>query len=199
MRISTLVIAVACLAVLALPAGAAPPPKQRITQLERQVAALKTKVKQLQQQKTDLLKDAARASRREEALRRYAASEGSCAVTFPNGSQPPDGNIGGPGVHGNGLLWVSLGSPVVVNDADPDGAVPEKFPWWRGVSGSLRIDGRRLDGPAPPLSANIPAGYGSTGFQASVVSFPTEGCWEVTGRAGEASLTIVTLVLKSIG
>jgi outer membrane murein-binding lipoprotein Lpp len=132
MRISALVIAVACLAVLALPAGAAPPPEERIAQLERQVAALKTKVKQLQQQKTDLLKDAARASRREEALRRYAATEGSCAVTFPNGSQPPDGNIGGPGVHGNGLLWVSLGSPVVVNDADPDGAVPEKFPWWRG-------------------------------------------------------------------
>jgi hypothetical protein len=29
--------------------------------------------------------------------------------------------------------------------------------------------------------------------------FPTEGCREVTGRAGEASLTLVTLVLKSIG
>jgi hypothetical protein len=36
-------------------------------------------------------------------------------------------------------------------------------------------------------------------FQASAVTFPTEGCWNVTGRAGEASLTFVTLVLKSIG
>ncbi|HEU0305156.1 MAG TPA: hypothetical protein VFR32_11310 [Gaiellaceae bacterium] len=199
MRVRIAVAASASVALLALPAGAAPPAKQQIAQLKRQVAALKTQVKQLRQQKADLTTAAARASRREEALRRYAASEGSCAVTFPNGSQPPDGNIGGPGVHGNGLLWVSLGTPVVVNDTAPDGAVPEKFPWWRGVSGSLRIDGRRLDGPAPPLSANIPDGYGSTGFQASVVSFPTEGCWEVTGRAGEASLTFVTLVLKSIG
>ena len=180
-----------------MPAGAAPPPQQQIAKLKREVAALKTKVKQLQQQKADLEKDAARSLRRENALGRYAATEGSCAVTFPNGSQPPDGNIGGPGVHGNGLLWVSLGSPVVVNDAGPDGAVPDKFPWWRGVSGSLRIDGRRLDGPAPPLAATIPDGYGSIGFQASVVSFPTEGCWEVTGRAGEASLTFVTLVLKA--
>jgi len=198
MRIPMAVAIGALVAAVALPAGAAPPPQQQIAKLKREVAALKTKLKQLQQQKTDLVKDAARASRREQALRLYAASEGSCAVTFPNGSQPPDGNIGGPGVHGNGLLWVSLGSPVVVNDADPNGAIPDKFPWWRGVSGSLRIDGRRLDGPAPPLSANIPDGYGSTGFQASVVLFPTEGCWEVTGRAGEASLTIVTLVLKSI-
>lgn len=199
MRIPIAVAAGVCVAAVALPAGAAPPPQQQIAKLKREVAALKTKVKQLQQQKADLMKNSARASRREEALRRYAVTEGSCAVTFPNGSQPPDGNIGGPGVHGNGLLWVSLGSPVVVNDADASGAVPEKFPWWRGVSGSLRIDGRRLDGPSPPLAANIPDGYGSTGFQASVVLFPTEGCWEVTGRAGEASLTFVTLVLKSIG
>jgi hypothetical protein len=197
MRTPVIVASCATVALLALPAGAASPPKQQIAQLKRQVAALKTKVKQLEKQKADLEKDAARSTRRENALGRYAATEGSCAVTFPNGSQPPGGNIGGPGVHGNGLLWVTLGSPVVVNDAGPDGAVPDKFPWWRGVSGSLRIDGRRLDGPAPPLAATIPDGYGSIGFQASVVSFPTEGCWEVTGRAGEASLTFVTLVLKA--
>ncbi|MET0939657.1 MAG: hypothetical protein ABWY51_10590, partial [Gaiellaceae bacterium] len=67
----------------------------------------------------------------------------------------------------------------------------------RAARGALRIEGRRLDGAAPPLSTSIPDGYGPTGFQASGVTFPTEGCWEVTGRVGNASLTFVTLVLKA--
>lgn len=196
----TPVVAAACatVALLALPAGAAPP-QQQISQLKGQVEALKTQVKQLRRQKADLTKESARAWRRELALRRYAAAEGKCKVTRANGSQPPDGNIGGPGVHGNGSLWVSIGEygSVVVNDAEPSGAVRTKFPWWRGVTGPLRIEGRRLDGGAPPLSAELPDGYGPTGFQASSVTFPTEGCWEVTGRAGGASLTFVTLVLKA--
>jgi len=29
----------------------------------------------------------------------------------------------------------------------------------------------------------------------SGITFPTEGCWQVTGRVGEASLTFVALVL----
>jgi hypothetical protein len=35
-----------------------------------------------------------------------------------------------------------------------------------------------------------------TGFQASGVQFPTEGCWEVTGTVGTTSLTFVTFVIK---
>jgi hypothetical protein len=31
----------------------------------------------------------------------------------------------------------------------------------------------------------------------SGLSFPTEGCWEVTGAVGDAELTFVTLVLKA--
>jgi hypothetical protein len=34
------------------------------------------------------------------------------------------------------------------------------------------------------------------GFQASGVYFPTEGCWEVTGKVGTTSLTFVTVVIK---
>jgi hypothetical protein len=58
-----------------------------------------------------------------------------------------------------------------------------KFWWWRGVDGELEITGRRLDANAPPMSASIPDGYGETGFQASALIFPTEGCWEVTGAS----------------
>jgi hypothetical protein len=71
-----------------------------------------------------------------------------------------------------------------------------KFGWWRGEAGALRIEGRRLDAPAP-LAARIPEGYGDAGFQASGILFPTQGCWEVTGRVGGASLTFVTLVLAA--
>jgi hypothetical protein len=77
----------------------------------------------------------------------------------------------------------------------PDGAVGIKYPWWRGVRGTLHIEGRRLDGPAGPLRSEF-VDYGTTGFQASYVIFPTPGCWEVTGRAGDARLTFVTRIVK---
>ena len=35
-----------------------------------------------------------------------------------------------------------------------------------------------------------------TGFQASGVHFPTEGCWEVTGRVAMTTLTFVMFVIK---
>jgi hypothetical protein len=59
-----------------------------------------------------------------------------------------------------------------------------KVGWWRTTPGKLTIDGRRLDAPAPPLKASIPDGYGPTGFQATGITFPTEGCWEITARVG---------------
>jgi hypothetical protein len=76
------------------------------------------------------------------------------------------------------------------------GRVGMKFGWWRKVPGRLHITGRRLDAPAPPLQADVPAGYGATGFQPSGLTFPTEGCWEVTGTVHPASLTFVTFVIK---
>jgi hypothetical protein len=60
----------------------------------------------------------------------------------------------------------------------------------------LTIEGRRLDAPAPSLRADIRAGYGDVGFQPSYVIFPETGCWEITGRAGTSSLTVVILVQK---
>jgi hypothetical protein len=77
-----------------------------------------------------------------------------------------------------------------------DGSLAMKWWWWRGVEGPLTITGRRLDAPAPPLQAEIPEGYEESGFQASALIFPSEGCWEVNGRVGEAMLTFVTLVVK---
>jgi hypothetical protein len=119
-----------------------------------------------------------------------------CPVTPPNHRIPP-GQSANPGAskapyHGNGRLWTVLPSNGIVRDGpERDGSVREKFPWWRGpgVRGRLRIAGRRLDAPGPPLRAAIPVGYGLTDFQASEIIFPRAGCWSVTGTAGRASLS----------
>jgi hypothetical protein len=79
---------------------------------------------------------------------------------------------------------------------EPEGSIDAKLGWWRGVEGKLAIAGQRLDGPAPPLRAHIPDGYGVSGFQATGVIFPTEGCWKVTGTVGAASLSFVVSVIK---
>jgi len=100
---------------------------------------------------------------------------------------------------GNDALWTELyPNPLRPRpeDVHTDGSIEIKVPWWRGVVGRLTVTGRRLDARAPPASAWIPTGYGRTGFQSTAVTFPTPGCWEVTGRAGDASLTFISLILE---
>lgn len=136
----------------------------------------------------------------------------TCAVTLPNGSEPPGAfthhvpnhNPGdNSNSYGNGKLWTTLWPNGTVEfrpdgpgSVDPDGSLGMKFPWWRSVRGKLIIEGKRLDGAAPSLRAHIPDGYGDIGFQSTALIFPTAGCWEVTGRVGDASLTFVTRVIQ---
>jgi hypothetical protein len=128
-----------------------------------------------------------------------------CPVTLPRSGGPPgvspDDFFGWGASYGNGTLWVGGLWPHGVIDAGPDfvakdGSVGMKFGWWRTATGKLRITGRRLDGPAPPAQSFVPDGYGATGFQASGVDFPTEGCWEITGTLPTTSLRFVTFVIK---
>lgn len=131
-----------------------------------------------------------------------AAAIASCPVTMPNGSTPP-GERPSPHQHGNGDLWTGIWpggivtfSPNGPGEMLPDGSLSMKFFWWRAAPGQpLTIEGRRLDAAAPPLRASIPDGYFGK-FQASGLIFASEGCWEVTGRVRDASLTFVTLVIK---
>ena len=132
---------------------------------------------------------------RELRLVRHVAAVDPCPITRPNGSAPP-GRTFGADFHGNGALWVGLWpGNVVVWQSEPDSSIEAKFGWWREVQGKLRIEGRRLDAVAPPLTARIPDGYGDAGFQATRIKYPSEGCWEVTGSVGNGSLTFVTRVL----
>jgi hypothetical protein len=79
-------------------------------------------------------------------------------------------------------------------ETEPDGSIRAKLGWWRAIEGSLTVDGVRLDASAPALRATIPSGYGSSGFQPTDLTFPTAGCWQVTGRVGDASLEFVVQV-----
>jgi hypothetical protein len=127
-----------------------------------------------------------------------------CPVTSANGSTPPE-DPGEPNFHfGNGRLATEFWPNGVVvarrEFIQPDGTIAVKFPWWRAVGqvvGPVEITGQRLDAPAPPLAAVLPTeGYTESGFTPSTLIFPVEGCWEVTGRVGEDSLTFVTFVMR---
>jgi hypothetical protein len=125
----------------------------------------------------------------------------ACGATLPNGDTPPGENPG-PTWYGNGRLYTALWPNGEIR-ADPsfveaDGSIGMKFPWWRaagvGAAGDLEITGREIRNGAS-ITAHIPDGYGQ-GFQASGITFPTEGCYEITGQSGEARLTFVTKVTK---
>jgi hypothetical protein len=83
-----------------------------------------------------------------------------------------------------------------------DGTIGTKFPWWWGGERDkpqLSIMGRRLDGPAARLRLEVRPGGGERDFWASTITFPTAGCWKVTGRAGDAALSFVLQVIDSSG
>jgi plastocyanin len=136
------------------------------------------------------------------AVSQATALADGCAVTLPTGSTPPGvpGYVSGVN-YGNGKVWVSLYPEGRVDAGphyvQPDGSIDMKFGWWRGVHGTLVISGRRLDSGAPPARSYVPEGYGDQFFQASGISFPTPGCWEITGTVGNASLTFVTMVVRA--
>ena len=130
-----------------------------------------------------------------------------CPVTIGHMMTTPwrEGLFGWGSAAGNGRLWVGGLWPhgIIVMTPDfinPDGTMGMKFGWWRATSGYLTITGRRLDAPAPPATGDAsPGAYGLTGFNASGVTFPTEGCWQVTGRVGTVTFTFVTFVIRARG
>jgi hypothetical protein len=81
----------------------------------------------------------------------------------------------------------------------PDDSLEMKYPWLRaaGLTGKLAITGRRLDTVGPLLKADISSAYLDSGFQATGLIFPTEGCWEITGKVGDTTLTFVNRVIRA--
>jgi hypothetical protein len=126
-----------------------------------------------------------------------------CPVTAPNGRRPP-GEQPSPEDHGNGALWtvVPLDGMIVARPpfVRPDGSMRIKFPWWgsRRADGKLRITGTSLAPQGRVAQSGISPGQtGAPHFWASAITFPTDGCWRITGTAGRASLTFVVSVIRA--
>jgi hypothetical protein len=105
--------------------------------------------------------------------------------------------------NGNGELWAVGLPPAGLMEIESvsvakDGSLYTKLAWWRRVKGELHVSGERLDAPAAPLRADVPAGYPETGFLPTGLTFPSEGCWKVTGRIGNGRpLSFVAFVVRS--
>jgi hypothetical protein len=126
-----------------------------------------------------------------------APTKQACPITIPSGDRAPaDGSW--PVNHRVGQLWVWVPGQALRLPPNPDGSFSIKVGWWRGVPGQLHVEGRRLDGSAPALRAAVPDGYGAVGFQPSDVTFPTTGCWELTGLVGGERLTVVDEIVNAL-
>ncbi len=118
----------------------------------------------------------------------------ACPVTPYVSDRPPDAHTASFTTtwYGHDALWAGLDRAYEGNWYAGSGGV--KVLWYRSVAGKVSIQGRRLDGTAPPLQADIPDGYGLAGYQASGIIFPTEGCWEVIGKVAEEELRYIVKV-----
>jgi hypothetical protein len=127
-----------------------------------------------------------------------------CPVTLPNSTPPVRGQDFNYGDRHLAVAFWQRGRLVASRVPDgsswgvvnPDGSIWAKLGWWRGAAGRLTIVGERLDARAPRLRADVPAGYGSTGFQATGLTFPTPGCWKVLGSVAGHDIEFVVLVTE---
>lgn len=132
-----------------------------------------------------------------------AAQTTTCAVTQPIPDARPPASID-PAIRPAGLNWSWYGNRYVWTQLPPestfqltrvDGRLSVKFPWWRLRAGKLSITGHPVGASVPHLSARIPGGYGSAGFQSTELKFPTYGCWRVTGRVRGKGVSFVLRVI----
>lgn len=124
----------------------------------------------------------------------------ACAVTQPVWIKPPEDaavankpQYGYYYVNADRSMWASAwwaGQESPSLQAGEDGV---KVGWFRPAGSPLRITGRRIDRSAPPLEAHVPCCY-PTRFQATGLSFPTGGCWEVAAVAGDSQLAFTVHV-----
>ena len=128
---------------------------------------------------------------------------GSCPVTLPNGNKPP-GQPRDSTWHGNGLLWAGLAQEgvyaVTPDYVEADGSIFNKLAWvTTPPTRAPKISGVRLDATAPPLhvlSVNSGSYSGAANpSYMSAVTFPTTGCWRLTARVDDVSLSYVVEVV----
>lgn len=99
--------------------------------------------------------------------------------------------------YGENGLYVTIGNPIGHFPIDSelvseDGAIFDKFVWYRHGDAegqlSITVENTAQWFPNDP-EIIVPSGYGSSGVQASGITFPGPGCWEITGTSGDVSIT----------
>jgi hypothetical protein len=105
---------------------------------------------------------------------------------------------------GSDMLWVELPTNGTWNALpQSEQGFTQKIFWWSKEytqhaepQPHLTVTGRRLDGKAPALVISEPAS-GSTdqgAFMLVGVTFPVEGCWQITGNYEDETLSFTVLV-----
>jgi hypothetical protein len=69
-----------------------------------------------------------------------------------------------------------------------------KVLWFRTQGTTIKVTGHRLDGAAPPMTADIGIGSPLT-IQGSGLSFPSAGCWQIDASAATETITFVVKIL----
>jgi hypothetical protein len=111
---------------------------------------------------------------------------------------------------GSAKLWTFVPAESewegVVHDTPGESQFSEKLFWWsegydwrKENPPELKITGKRLDGPAPPLTAAEHANAGWTNdrehpFMVTLISIPKAGCWQITGQYKGKELSYVVWV-----
>lgn len=112
--------------------------------------------------------------------------------------------VSGEGVYGNGLLSTTLPAGGVLSTRRDEDGLFQKLGWLphTTVPNVLVVHGERLDAASPPLRVlsvswghSIAPGRPQIGSWRSAVKFPSEGCWKITGRVQDISLSYVVKVL----
>ena len=108
------------------------------------------------------------------------------------------------GTYSNGLLSTTLPTNgVLTTRVDADGLF-QKLGWLPHTAfpDALSVRGERLDAASPPLHViSVNWGYATAsgrpqiGSWRSAVKFPSEGCWRITGRVKDVSLSYVVKVI----
>jgi hypothetical protein len=123
----------------------------------------------------------------------------SCPVTRPNGVAP-EGVQPADSFYGDGKLAAALPADGILRSRDPAGKLFDKLIWvGAGLQGTLRVAYRRLEVTAPAIRAVTVAGTlgGYDGPSWASRMYFDRGCWEVTGRVGNATLSLVLAVVRS--
>ncbi len=124
-----------------------------------------------------------------------------CPVTEPQRAlHPEDSAVSGPPAYGYYFIndartiWASAWWSAEQDVPLPVSEDGIKMGWFRPAGALLEITGERIDGSAPALEAHVPCCY-PTRFQATGITFPTEGCWRISATAAGENLEFVAQVV----